>query len=58
MNSLWQKIRQFWDGLDPFWQKLFVVVAVIVGLYFLMSPYQNCMRERGSGYFCTMQTNW
>ena len=31
MNSFWQTVRQFWDGLDPFWQKFFVVVAVIVG---------------------------
>ena len=46
MNSFWKTVRQFWDELDPFWQKFFVVVSVIVGLYYLMSPYQNCMRER------------
>ena len=58
MNSIWQKMRKFWEGLDPFWQKFFVVVAVIVGLYYLMSPYENCMRERGSEYFCGKLTNW
>jgi hypothetical protein len=58
MNSIWQKMRKFWQGLDPFWQKFFMVVAVIVGPYYLMSPYENCMREQGSAYFCTKLTTW
>lgn len=57
MESLWQKIRQFWDVIDPFWQKFFVVVAVIVGLYYLMSPYQNCMRT-ASNFYCIAKTAW
>lgn len=59
MNYFWKKVRQFWDGLDPFWQKFFVVVAVIVGLYYLMSPYQNCLRlgER-SATICMRFTTW
>ena len=58
MNSIWQKIRQFWNGLGPFWQKFFVVVVVIVALYYLISPYQNCMRDRHSGTFCIRDTAW
>lgn len=58
MKHLWQQLRQLWAGLDPFWQKFFVVVAVIVGLYYLMSPYQNCMRERDSSNFCMRHTTW
>mgnify|MGYP003123788462 CR=1 FL=1 len=36
-----------------------VVVVVIVGLYYLMSPYQNCVRE--SSYtkdWCITKTGW
>lgn len=58
MNSIWQKMRQFWDELDPFWQKFFVVVVVIVGLYYIMSPYQNCMRGGAGSGWCMRFTSW
>ena len=45
-----------------------IAAVVIVGLYFLMSPYQNCMREeppgRGKEYssrwdgYCRHETSW
>ena len=31
--------------LDNFYVKLLAVGVVVYGLYWLMSPYQNCMRE-------------
>jgi hypothetical protein len=32
---------------DNFWVKLLGVAIVIYGLYYLMSPYQNCVRSKG-----------
>ena len=45
--------------LETFLGKVVLVAVVIVGLYFLMSPYQNCVRSdeyvRGG---CTVNTSW
>jgi hypothetical protein len=35
-----------------------VVAVVIVGLYYVMSPYQICMREIGQVRFCLIKTSW
>jgi len=39
-----------------------VVAVVLVGLYYLVSPYQNCTREMGSEKhqraWCINQTSW
>lgn len=45
------------EWIRPLLEEVFVVVVVIVALYYLMSPYQNCTREH-SAYFCTRETNW
>ncbi len=52
---------------EPFHKNFFVrvifVVICIIGLYFLMSPYQNCLRDVGGGYYskirhCTENSSW
>jgi hypothetical protein len=35
--------------LDNFWVKLLGVAIVVYGLYYAISPYQNCLRSEG-GY--------
>jgi uncharacterized protein (UPF0333 family) len=44
--------------LETFLGKVVVVAVVIVGVYFLMSPYQNCLRGGLTEYHCTMNTSW
>lgn len=34
--------------LNNFWAKLLGVAIVVYGLYYLISPYQNCVRAKGS----------
>ena len=34
-----------------------VILVVVVALYYLMSPYQLCMRE-GNGVWCFKETAW
>mgnify|MGYP005693235375 CR=1 FL=1 len=31
--------------MDKFLIKAFIMIATLVGLYYLMSPYQNCIRN-------------
>ena len=42
-----------------------IVIAVLVGLYYVISPYQECMREHPDGYAkasmrsnCSLVTDW
>lgn len=35
-----------------------VVAAVVVALYYIMSPYQNCVRSGYSEWQCTKMTSW
>ena len=43
---------------NDFWLKLTVIVGILVGLYFIMSPYQNCMRELDNPRLCFIRTSW
>ena len=44
--------------LETFLGKVVLVAVVIVGLYFLMSPYQNCIRSGIPTHGCTLNTSW
>ena len=46
-----------------FFVRVIFVVICIIGLYYLMSPYQNCLREIGYGRYglikhCTENSSW
>jgi len=51
-------VEQEKQTTNDFWLKLTVIVAIVVGLYFIMSPYQNCMREVDRARYCLMKTSW
>ena len=44
------------------WKHPLVIIAAtavaVVIVYFIISPYQNCMRERGHSMICTSRTSW
>jgi hypothetical protein len=51
------------DKKEPLHKNFFVKVifiGLLVGvLYFIMSPYQNCMRKTdNNNVFCVNRTNW
>ena len=46
-----------------FFVRVVFVVICIIGLYYLMSPYQNCMRDYGGNNaskwnFCNKNSSW
>ena len=43
---------------ESFLFRLIAVAITILVIYFVMSPYQNCMKEKGSAGFCTRETGW
>ena len=44
--------------LETFLGKVVLVAVVIVGLYFLISPYQNCIRSTSNKSGCILHTSW
>jgi uncharacterized protein (UPF0333 family) len=44
--------------LETFLGKVVLVAVVIVGLYFLISPYQNCIRSGINKGACVVNTSW
>jgi hypothetical protein len=39
--------------------KVVGIILVIIGFYYLVSPYQNCLRNsHKSAAFCTLKTAW
>ena len=38
--------------------KALVVGAILVALYFVLSPYQNCLRDVGAEAYCAQNTSW
>ena len=41
-----------------FYVRLGVVAVVVVILYYLFSPYQNCIRDGRAPGFCVINTSW
>ena len=43
---------------DTFIGRVVIIVVVVIGLYYLMSPYQKCMRSFDNPDGCLRHTNW
>ena len=56
-SNLIDKIKAFWASLDSSSKAILLGGAVVLILYFVMSPYQNCKRDSGSS-FCMKYTTW
>ena len=41
-----------------FYVRLGVAAIILIVLYFIFSPYQNCVRAGKTEAFCVMQTGW
>jgi hypothetical protein len=52
------RFANFWNSLDKSIQIILVGGAVILVLYYLMSPLQQCKRERSNNYFCYKTASW
>jgi len=35
-----------------------IIIAVLVGLYYFISPYQNCIREHSNKVYCNHNMPW
>ena len=38
--------------------KILIIVVIVIGLYYLMSPYQNCVRANVDVGYCIYNTSW
>ena len=43
---------------DTFIGRVVIIVVVVIGLYYLMSPYQKCVRMKNNPSWCLGKTNW
>ena len=43
---------------ESFLFKVFAVATTVLVLYFIISPYQNCIRSDNYPGFCTKNTGW
>ena len=43
---------------DTFIGRVVIIVVVVIGLYYLFSPYQNCIRSGADKHRCIVATNW
>ena len=39
------KLVEWFKGLSATSQRLIIAIPVVIALYYLMSPYQNCLRH-------------
>ena len=44
--------------MDKNLKNVLVIIAVLVGLYYFMSPFENCMRSVNKSGLCTQATHW
>jgi len=35
-----------------------IIIGVLLIIYFVISPYQNCMRTNATVHYCGQYTNW
>lgn len=56
---LFDELRGWHLMQNNFWIRLLGIAAVIYGLYYLVSPYQNCLRS-GGGYaeYIELRRKW
>jgi hypothetical protein len=57
-SNLIDKIKAFWASLDSTAKAILLGGAVVLILYFIMSPYQNCKRDGVATGFCHINTTW
>ena len=57
-SNLIDKIKEFWASLDNSAKALLLGGVVVLILYFIMSPYQNCKRDGRNAGFCHVNTSW
>ena len=53
-------MRMDWNDPKHLLAAVVVGALTIVGLYYVMSPYQNCIRDNGSEYstYCSQHSAW
>lgn len=57
-NEIDVTIKNFLNNTDVVILRILVIAIVCVGLYFLMSPYENCKRTGWSARYCLSKTSW
>ena len=55
----WQRILTIVKDTElKIWQVLVLAHVLLIILYFVVSPYQNCKRDMSSKGWCFKSTNW
>ena len=44
-DGISKSLLKFWKGIDVQIKRMLVGAVLLIVLYFIMSPYQNCMRR-------------
>ena len=50
-------ILKFWNSIDIQMRRMVVGAVILITLYYLVSPLQQCKRERPH-YWCYKNTDW
>ena len=53
-----QRSSKDFSNEKRFYIRIAIVAVVIFVGYYVMSPYQNCLRDGKHGGFCTVNTGW
>tara|TARA_R110002020_G_scaffold327790_1_gene543732 strand:+ start:522 stop:740 length:219 start_codon:yes stop_codon:yes gene_type:complete len=59
-----KSLLKFWSGIDIQIRRMLIGGLVLIMLYYLMSPLQQCKRQKSTGpypvsdYWCYKNINW
>ena len=53
-----QPLLDWFKGLTQTNQIIVAGIPLAILFYLIVSPYQNCMRERDNIYYCSEVTKW
>jgi hypothetical protein len=51
-------LLKIWNSIDIVIRRILVGAVILLALYYLASPYQNCMRDVGRSGACLNLTAW
>ena len=51
-------LLKIWNSIDIVIRRMLVGAVILIALYYLGSPYQNCMRDNRSSNYCLYRTAW
>jgi hypothetical protein len=57
-EELIESLKKEVSNQKPFIIRILVVASILLGIYYLTSPYQRCARVMSDVLYCNSTTNW